>query len=143
MAIVSGIIAAVGVAGSLVSGAKAKKASKRANASQRAINRLKNKQAKRAFLRQFRQAQAAALVGGVASGVDIASSGVQGTLSSQTSQGITAVSEFKQADDLGAEMTRQLSKQVSANFSASVFGSVASFATSAGGADFLDSIGKN
>lgn len=137
---ISLFIAAASTLGTILSGKKAKKASKAANAAQRKINRLKNEQSKRAFLRQFRQAQAAALVSGVASGVTIESSGVQGTLAGQFSQKETALSEFKQADDLGVAQQAAQNAQASANFAGSVFGSVAAFASSAGGSDFLDKI---
>lgn len=140
MAVFTAAVAAVGIAGKLFAGNKAKKASKRANAAQRAINKLKNKQAKRAFLKKFRQAQAAALVGGIGSGVSVESSGVQGTLAGQATQARTAVSEFNQFDKLGAQQTAALNKQASANFAGSVFGSVASFALSKGGGDFLDKL---
>lgn len=140
MPAVSSFIAVAAIGGKVLSGRKAKKASKRANAAQRAINKLKNKQAKRAFLRKFRQFQAAALVGGVASGVSVESSGVQGTLAGQATQAATGIAEFNQFDKLGGEQTAALNAQASANFQSSVFGSIASFATSAGGGDFLDSL---
>ncbi len=140
MPAISSIIAAAAVTGSVIVGKKAKKASKASNAAQRAINKLKNDQAKRAFLRNFRQAQAAALVGGISSGVTTESSGVQGTLASQATQATTGVTGFAQFDKLGAAQTAALNKQASANFAGSVFGSVTAFATSAGGGDFLDSL---
>ncbi len=142
MAVLSTIAAVASIGGKLIAGRKAKKAGKRANAAQRAMNKLKNKQNKRAFLRQFRQAQAAALVGGVAAGVDIESSGIQGTLASQKTQARVGVAEFAESERLGDVQAAAINKQASANFAASVFGSVASFAMSAGGGDFLNSIGK-
>ena len=142
MGVLSTIAAVASIGGKLIAGNKAKKASKRANAAQRAINKLKNKQAKRAFLRQFRQAQAAALVGGIAAGVDVSSSTIQGVLSSQGTQARTGVSEFAEGERLGDVQTAAINKQASANFASSVFGSVASFAMSAGGGDFLDKVGK-
>lgn len=134
-------VAAIAVGGQLVAGSKAKKASKRANRAQREINRLKNEQARRAYMRSFRQAQAAALVGGIASGAGLESSLVQGTLTSQHSQTITAQSEFNKTNELGDVYAAALNKQASANFMGSVFGSVASFATSAAGSDFLNKAG--
>ena len=141
MGVFSTIAAVAAIGGKLIAGRKAKKAGKRANAAQRAMNKLKNKQNKRAFLRQFRQAQAAALVGGVAAGVDVGSSTVQGVLAGQATQAGVAGAEFAESERLGVEQTRQINKQASANFAASVFGSVASFAMSAGGGDFLDKVG--
>ncbi len=140
MPALSTLIAGAGVIGGAIAGSKAKKASKRANRAQRAINKLKNEQSKRAFLRKFRQAQAAALVSGISSGVTTESSGVQGALASQATQASIAIAEFNQFDDLGAQQTAALSKQASANFAGSVFGSVTAFANSAGGGDFLDNL---
>jgi len=141
MGVLSTITAVAAIGGKLVAGRKAKKASKAANAAQRAINKLRNKQNKRAFLRNFRQAQAQALVGGVAAGVDVGSSTVQGALAGQESQKRTAVAEFAEGERLGDVQTAAMNKQASANFAASVFGSVAGFAMSAGGGDMLDKIG--
>jgi len=137
---VSTVLAVAGVAGKMIAGRKAKKAGKRANAAQRALNKLKNKQNKRTFLRNFRQAQAQALVGGVAAGVDVGSSTTQGVLASQGSQARTATAEFAEGERLGDVQSAAINKQASANFAASVFGSVASFAMSAGGGDFLDKL---
>jgi len=141
MGVLSTIAAVASIGGKLVAGRKAKKASKAANAAQRAMNRLKNKQNKRAFLKQFRQAQAQALVGGVAAGVDVGSSTVQGVLAGQRTQRGTAVKEFAESERLGDVQQAAIAKQASANFASSVFGSVASFAMSAGGGDFLDKLG--
>jgi len=133
-------IAAASAVGSLVSGKKAKKAQKKANAAQRKINRLKNEQAKRAFLRKFRQQQAAALVSGVAAGVGIESSTVQGELSSGRSQRTTAVGEFGELDALGGAQEAAQNQAASANFQGSVFGAVGAFASSKAGGDFLDGL---
>ncbi len=142
MGVVSTIVAVAAIGGKLIAGRKAKKASKAANATQRAMNKLKNQQNKRAFLRQFRQAQAQALVGGIAAGVDVASSTVAGAMAGQESQRRTAVAEFAEGERLGDVQTAAINRQASANFAASVFGSVASFAMSAGGGDFLSNLGK-
>jgi hypothetical protein len=142
MGVLSTIAAVAAIGGKLIAGRKAKKASKAANAAQRAINKLKNKQNKRAFLRQFRQAQAEALVGGVAAGVDVESSTVAGVLAGQRTQARTAVGEFAEGERLGDVQTAAINRQASANFAASIFGSVASFAMSVGGGDFLDKIGS-
>ncbi|KKL28000.1 hypothetical protein LCGC14_2379520, partial [marine sediment metagenome] len=82
------------------------------------------------------------LVGAVAAGVDIESSGIQGTLAGQKTQARVGVAEFAEGERLGGVQERAINQQASANFAASVFGSVASFAMSAGGGDFLDSITK-
>ncbi len=122
--------AAVGVGLSIHEAKKGTKAGKRANAALRAANRLKNKQAKRAFLRNFRQAQASTLVSAVAAGVGIDSSAFQGTLSSQKTQTRVALDEFAEADQLGTEFATAQSEQTSANTRSSRFGSIASFAQS-------------
>lgn len=141
MAIFSTVIAVASVVGSLIQGNKAKKASKKANRAQRAINRLKNAQQKRAFLRRFRQAQAAALVGATASGVEVESSLTQGTLASQKTQNIIAGAEFQEFDRLGGLQTQAFNEQANANFAGSIFSSVGAFASSSGGASFLNSLG--
>ena len=115
---------------SISQGRKSSKAQKRANEAQRKINRLKNRQAKRAFLRNFRQSQAVALVQGIASGVGLESSIVQGTLASQGSQARTGLREFQTFNRLGAEFTSAQNAASSAAFKSQVFGQVASFASS-------------
>ena len=80
---------------SWIFGNKARKAKKAANEAQLYMTRLKNRQAKRAFLRNFRQAQAQTLSAGIASGADITSSGIQGQMSSNISQARQALWEFK------------------------------------------------
>ena len=141
MAIFAAVIAVASIAGSLIQGQKAKKASKKANRAQRAINRLKNAQQKRAFLRRFRQAQAAALVGATASGVDVESSLTQGTLASQQTQNIVAGAEFKEFDRLGSVQAAAFNEQANANFAGSIFRAVGAFASSTGGASFLNKVG--
>ncbi len=134
MAAVTGTIAA-GVAG-LSTAASFKMASdarshgRKANKAQRAINRLTNRQAKRQFLRNFRQAQAATLVSSVAAGVGLESSRVQGTLSSERSQADTAVREFAEMDRLGGVVTSQRNKQVNDSFGSNIFSSVSNIAQS-------------
>lgn len=71
-----------------------------------AITRLRNKQAKRSFLKKFRQAQAQALVEGVASGASIDSSGTQGRLAAGRSQFRTAMFEFGKMQDLSRQANR-------------------------------------
>jgi predicted DsbA family dithiol-disulfide isomerase len=109
---------------------KAAKASKKANAAQRKINRLKNKQSKRQFLRNFRQAQASTLMESVAAGVGLESSRFQGTLSSQQAQAEQAVREMNQMDTLGGEVTRFENKATSAGVRAGGFGAVSNIAAS-------------
>ena len=123
-------VAAGSTALSIKSGKKAAKAQGRANEAQRKANRLRNKQAKRTFLRKFRQAQALALTSGIARGVGIESSGVQGVLSSEISQKNTALAEFKEADALGTAFTDAQTSASNNQFKAQAFSQVANFASS-------------
>ena len=123
-------IAAVGTAFSMYSGSKSTEAQKKANEAQRNANKLRNKQNKRAFMRQFRQAQAAAIQGAVTAGIGIESSTVQGTLSSQAKQAQLADHEFRWMDLYGAEMSSQLSKASNYQFQAGLASTVGSFASS-------------
>ena len=133
MGVVTSIVAAtVGVAGavgSARSASKSSKASAAANEAQRKTNRLRNKQAKREFLRGLRQAQAATVMGSVAAGVGLESSAFQGTLGSQRSQAQTALSEFDQADKLGAEFSAAQTRASKYSFQAGVYSQVGSFAS--------------
>lgn len=124
------VLAGVSTISSLISGRKSSKAQEAANEAQRDINRLRNKQNKRAFMRQFRQAQAAAIQGAVTAGIGIESSAVQGTLSSQAKQALLADHEFKWMDVYGAEMSSQLSKASNYQFQAGVANLVGNFASS-------------
>jgi hypothetical protein len=127
--IIAGTAAVAGTAKSIIDAKKAKKAGKAANAAQVKANRLKNAQAKRAFLRSFQQAQAAALVSAISSGVGIESSVSQAGLSSLASQKATQIAEFKEFDKLGVAVASN--RQAAAGFQASsaTFGQVASFAS--------------
>mgnify|MGYP001827430837 CR=1 FL=1 len=127
-----GIVSAIVSVGSAIAGAskarQASKANRRANQTQRQINEMKNFQAKRQFLRNFRQAQAAALAGGVARGASLESSGVQSARASQGSQAITATGEFNRMDELGALMTHQLNSASKYSAQSSAFGALSQFA---------------
>jgi hypothetical protein len=128
-AITSAVIAGASLAKSIHDGRKAKKAGRKANEAQRAQNRLKNKQAKRAYLRQFRQRQAAAIAGAVAANVGLESSAFQGQLSSVRTQAATGVREFAEADRLGMEQGAALQSQADARASSAMWGQVASFSS--------------
>ena len=133
MAVVASVATAVTAVGAGLQYNAAKKATrqgKKANKAQRAINRLKNKQNKRQFLRSFRQAQASTLVAGVAAGVGLESSQFQGTLGSQRMQAEQAVEEFAESERLGTTQMVALNKQSSAQGRAAGFGSVANIASS-------------
>ena len=109
---------------------KAGKAEKRANQAQREINRIRNRQNQRQFLREFRQAQAAALVDATAAGVDVESSRVQGTIASQRSQAQTAGFEFREMDRLGGEVTRFRNEVTTRRARASAFSTIADIGSS-------------
>ena len=129
MAFVSTAVAVVGTAYSIDQANKASKAQKNANSTQRDINKLKNEQQKRAFLRNFRQTQAAALMNSVASGVGLESSGVQGTLASEQTQKATNLADFREFNRLGAEVASFQNRAATKGFNSAVGGSVASFAS--------------
>ncbi len=128
-----GVIAATAAVGSTAlsinAAKKGSKAQREANAAQEATNRLRNRQAKRQFLRGFRQAQANTIIASVAAGVGIDSSAFQGTLQSEQSQRSTAVREFKEADDLGAEFASARDRATSASFRSNTFSTISNFAT--------------
>ena len=63
-------------------------------------------QQRRAFLRQARAAQAEAILGGVATGASLESSGVQGSLQSLTTQTQQALSEQRSQFRRGAQITQ-------------------------------------
>ena len=129
-AITALVVAGASTAASVISTRKASKAQRRSNEAQRRINRLKNFQAKRQFLRNFRQAQAQTLVSAIASGVGIESSRTQGTLSGQGSQARSATSEFNFMDELGGEMTSAMNAQSKYQMQSGIYGQIGSFALS-------------
>jgi hypothetical protein len=129
MGVITTIVAGVSAAAGAIKARKAGKAGKRANAAQLKATRLKNAQAKRAFMRQFRQAQATNLTAGIAAGVGLESSTVQGQAGSLGTQSAIAQKEFKKFDELGVEVSRQRQKQADANAAAAAFGAVSSFAS--------------
>ena len=134
---------AIGIVGTLLSARSSRKASKqqqKANKARADIQRIKNKQAKRNFLKSFRLQQASAVVGGVAAGVDVESSRVQAQLASGQTQRRIGLQEFEQQEKLAT--TANIAEEASASRirQAGVFGAVASFAQSSGGGDLLDKL---
>ena len=123
-------VSAIGVASSAYSGRKGRKAQSRANEAQRRINRFRNLQAKRSFLRNVRQAQAENLTASIAAGVGLESSRTQGTRSSQEAQARLSATEFNRMDELGGEMAAQLSRAGRYQFQAGVYGQLSNFARS-------------
>lgn len=123
----------VTAAGTYMSHKNAKKGSKaqaRANEAQRKINKLKNAQSKRSFLRAFRQQQADVISAAVAAGVGIDSSAVSGTRQSMEMQRRLAVKEFGKMDELGGEQTAAMNQASKYSYRAQTWGQVASFASS-------------
>ena len=122
-------IAAVGTAVSIKGAMDAKKAGKAGAAAQTALNRLENEKNKRDWLRKFRQLQADSILQGVAAGVGLESSLVQGQLQSQSSQKTQGLSDFAEADRLGASIIASEQKAANARANAAIGGAVASFAS--------------
>jgi len=110
-------------------GKKSSKAQAAANEAQRKINRLKNKQAKRQYLRQFRQAQADVYTAAVAANVGLESSAFQAIRSSHMAQRDTALREFKAFDALGGEQSAAMTRASNAAFRAQTYGTIAGFAS--------------
>lgn len=123
-------VAGLSTAGSIKAAGDAKDAAAGANKTQMKINRLRNAQAKRNFLRKFRQSQAATLSAGIASGAGLESSRVQGTTASQTAQAEVGLQEFAELDKLGAKHLGQSQSAANSQFKSAAFGQVASFASS-------------
>jgi hypothetical protein len=130
MSIIAAVIAGVSALGSISSARKGSKAAQRGNDAQREINKLKNKQNKRAYMRKFRQAQAMALQQGIARGIGLESSLVQGTRSSQTQQAMVGVDEFLKMDELGARITQSMNDQSKFQSQSQTFGAISNFAQS-------------
>ncbi len=129
-AITTAVVAGASAVASYRSGRKASKAQSKANDNQREINRLKNQQAQRAFMRQFRQAQADVITGGVFQGIGLEGSTVQGQLVSNTAQMNTARREFAEMNRLGDAMTSNLNRASRYGFQANTFGQIGSLAMS-------------
>ena len=138
--VVMAAIAIGSAIGSLIGGAKAKKAKKKARTAQLQINRISNFQQKRTFLRNFRASQATAVAAGIGSGAGLESSRTQGQLASNTSKARAASVEQAEQARLSETAATQLNKADSAAFTSSVFASVSRFATSAGGQDLIRKI---
>lgn len=127
-----GTVAAVVAGASLIGGRRASKkaaaAQEAANEAQRKINRLKNKQARRQFLRNYRQQAANTISGAIAAGVGLESSAFQGMTQSLKAQRNVALDEFYQMDQLGAEYTGYMNAASSRNAQAQRWGVVGGFA---------------
>ena len=95
---------------------KAKKAQKSANKMQRKINKLQNAQAKRDFLRQYRQQIMNVLSAGVAAGIGLESSVVQGSRSGTESQMRQGVAEFEAMERFGGLQWKYMNQVASHQF---------------------------
>lgn len=136
--IVSGLLAV----GSAVLGNQAKQDRKGQAGALNEIRKIKNKQERRRFLRTFRQQQAAAILTGVASGADPASSRGRGTAASQATQAEVAIFESEQQERLGAVASELGAKASSGTQTAGLLSTGSAFAASSGGQAILDPIGK-
>ena len=124
------LIAAVGF--KLGSAIFAKKASKKRKKSRKLladIQRIRNRQAKIRFLKSFREAQANALISGVASGA-LRGSGTRGTVSSQQSQVGFGLFEQEQQALLADRSGKALDQADNRAFQANLFGQAANIAAS-------------
>lgn len=92
---------------------KAKKAQKSANKMQQKINKLQNAQAKRDFLRQYRQQLMNILSAGVAAGIGLESSVVQGARSGTEAQMRQGVFEFELMDKWAVAQGKYLNQVAS------------------------------
>jgi hypothetical protein len=106
----------------------ARKKRKRAARLQQQIQAISSRQRRRAFIRRFREAQAAALVSGVASGAGLESSAVAGTIASQRTQRGVAEGEFIDQSRLSAAAGSSLQRAGNLEFAAGAFDVGASFA---------------
>lgn len=123
-------VSTISAGASAIAGSKSRKAQRRANDAQKKINQLKNLQQKRQFLRQYRQAQSAALIGSVGAGVGLGSSRSQAAMQSQLTQKEVAVAEFAQMDELGGEALNQMNKAAGYQGQAATWGAIGNLATS-------------
>jgi hypothetical protein len=124
------VLGAVSAVAGLISGKKASDKNKAANKMQAKINKFKNRQEIRAFLRNYRQQQANVLASGVAAGLGIESSSVQGALSSQRVQAQTGVGEAEKLSAMGAQVGGLRASAAKYNFNAGAFGTVSQLAMS-------------
>jgi len=95
---------------------------------QREIRLISRVQQRRQFVNRFRQAQAEALSGGVATGAGLGSSAVQGILASQATQFGVATGEFEEQVRLEARAGQRLASAQRFEAGAGVLQAGASFA---------------
>jgi hypothetical protein len=95
------LMAGASILGGVLKLSAGKKRRKAARA-RRTIAKIQNFQAKRKFINDFITAQGTALAEGAASGADLGSSGVQGTLASQRTQATTGLFEQDRQSALSA-----------------------------------------
>ena len=127
-AITALVVTGVSAVASASASRKARKSQRRANDAQREQNRLKNFQAKRAFLRNFRQVQAQALMAPIAAGVGLESSLAQSQLQSQGAQARVASEEFLEMDELGGLYAAHMNSAARRQGQASIYGQIGNFA---------------
>jgi len=127
------VAAAVSVGSSLVGAGKAKKARKarqKADLYQKKQNKLRQFQATRQFMRQFRQAQAAQYSNALAMGIDLESSVIQGNLASQSSQARTALGELAEMNIYADTQAKYLGQASKYDYQSQLAGVIGNFAGS-------------
>jgi len=127
MSLFAAAFAVVSKVAGAVSTDKSKEQSKRARAAQLKANKLRRMQAKRQFLRDFRQAQASIVSSSVVGGVDVESSRIQQQLGSQRTQAGVAGAEFKEEEALGMEIAAAQNKAARYSAQAANYGAVSQF----------------
>lgn len=128
--VAAAVVAAASAYESSVQAKKAQKARNRANQAARDINKIRNTQSKRAFLKKFRAAQANTIAAGVAAGIGLDSSAIRATRSAQASQRALAIGEFDEMQDLSDEQLRYNRKAGQYGLRAGNWGAVSQFAAS-------------
>lgn len=124
-----GIGAVLSVA-SLASARDAERHMRRAQQLRSSITNMSNFEARREFMRNFRQTQAIELTRGASMGLD--SSASQGTLASLETQRADAISRRNQKEDLDRRARRQERKAGAASSQSSTLGAIGSVAGSVG-----------
>ena len=129
LGIASLAISAISTIASKRSADKAEDKARAANKTQKELNRFRNQQRKRAFLKNFRIAQADAYTTTLASGADAESSRAQGARSSSATQADVAIREAEQIEKLGGEVSDLRQGAATQSTRSAQFGQLASFAS--------------
>ena len=109
-------------------GNKARNKERRARQARAEIEKLRNYQARRDFLRKFTQAQAVSVIRGAAQGVDVTSSLIQGELASQETQARVGTLEQNKMGTLADTANANLDKAGRYAFASDLFNVAGSIA---------------